>query len=93
MQLYWSLIRAFTRRGTVQNVFNFYFDCNLKDLIENITASILICRKNQFKINYNVGYVFRDIDTKEFDYYYVSNNNLILDSAILILTYEDSPAG
>ena len=70
----------------MQNVFNFYFDRDLQDLIENIAASIMRYRKNRFKINYGFGYVLRDVDTKEFRYYHVSNNNLMLDTAMLIST-------
>ena len=74
--LYWSSICTFIRRGTMQNVFNFYFYRNLQDLIENISASIMRYQKNRFKINFGFGFVLRDVDTKEFCYYHVSNNNL-----------------
>ena len=39
MRLYWSSIRTFIRRGTVQNVFNFYFDRDFQDNVENIAVS------------------------------------------------------
>ena len=59
MRLCWSSIRTFIRRGTVQNVFNFYFDLDLQDLIGNIAASIVRYRKKRFKINFGFGYVLR----------------------------------
>ena len=71
MRLYWSSIRTFIRRGAKQNVFIFYFDRNLQDLIENIAASIMRYRTNRFKISNCFGYVLRDIDTNEFRYYHV----------------------
>ena len=86
MRLYWSSIRTFIRRGTVQNVFNFYFDRDFQDMVENIAVSIMRYRKNRFKINYGFGYVLKNIDTSQFRYYHVSNNNLMLDTAMLIST-------
>ena len=55
MRLYWSSIRTFICRGTVQNMFNFYFDRDLQDFIKNIAAFIMRYRKNQFKINLGLG--------------------------------------
>ena len=55
MRLYWSSVRTFIRRGTVQNVFNFYFDRDFQDMVENIAVSIMTYRKNRFKINYGFG--------------------------------------
>ena len=86
MRLYWSLIRTFICKGTVQNKFNFYFNRDLQNLIESIAASIVRYRKNRFKINFGFGYLLRDIDAKEFRYYHFSNKNLMLDTAILIST-------
>ena len=86
MRLYWSSIRTFIRRGTVQNVFNFYFDRDFQDMVESIAVSIMKYRKNRFKINYGFGYVLKNIDTSQIRYYHVSNNNLMLDTAMLIST-------
>ena len=86
MRLYWSSIRTFICRGTVQNLFNFYFDRDFQDMVENIAVSIMRYRKNWFKINYGFGYVLKNIDTSQFRYYHVSNNNLMLNTAMLIST-------
>ena len=34
MQKYWTSIRTFTKKGKVQNIFNFFYDKDFKDLIE-----------------------------------------------------------
>ena len=41
-------------------------------------------RENRFKINYDFGFVLKNIETGEFRYYHVSNNSLMLDTAVLI---------
>ena len=86
MRLYWSSICIFICRGTVQNVFNFYFDCDFQDMVKNIAISIMRYRKNRFKINYGFDCVLKNIDASQFRYYHVSNNNLMLDTTLLILT-------
>ena len=37
MQKYWTSIRTVTKRGKVQNIFNFFYDGDFKDLIETLT--------------------------------------------------------
>ena len=47
IQKYCTNIRTFTKRGKVQNIFNFFYDRNFKDLIEEITKKIM---KYQIKL-------------------------------------------
>ena len=43
-------------------------------MVERIAQAIMHNRKNQFKINFAVGHVLRDMETGEFRYYHPSNN-------------------
>ena len=54
-------------------------------MVLNILSSIIQNQTNRFKINYNLGYVLRNIETDQFRYYHPSHNNAqVLDTAVLI---------
>ena len=80
----WDSIRTFSRRGPVQNLFNFYYSDDVCNLIGRIAKTIMKKQENRFKINYGFGFVLKNIETGEFRYYHASNNSLMLDAAVLI---------
>ena len=68
----------------MQNIFNFFYDKDFKDLIEKITHRIMKYQTNRFKINYILAFIFKNIETKELRYYHSSFNNAqILEAALL----------
>ena len=87
---YWSSIRTFSRKNKVQTIFNFYYNKNLKEMVQNITEAIMKEQKNCFKINYSLAYVLRSIETNELRYFHASfNNHLMLESALLISSRQE----
>ena len=80
----WDSIRTFSRRGPVQNLFNFYYSDDVCNLIDRLAKTIMKNQENRFKINYGFGFVLKNIETGEFRYYHASNNSLMLDAAVLI---------
>ena len=84
IHLNWDSIRTFSRRGPIQNLFNFYYNDDMRNLIVDIAKTIMKNQKTQFKINYSFGFVLRNIETGDFRYYHASNNTLMLDTAVLI---------
>ena len=84
IHLNWDSIRTFSRRGPVQNLFNFYYSDDVCNLIGRIAKTIMKKQENRFKINYGFGFVLKNIETGEFRYYHASNNSLMLDAAVLI---------
>ena len=85
MKKYWSSIHTFSRKNKVQNIFNFYYNKDLKEMVQNITEAIMKEQKNRFKINYSLAYVLRNIETDELRYFHASyNNHLMLETALLI---------
>ena len=86
----WSNVLLFTRRGAVQDLHNFYYNSNYKDMVLNILSSIIQNQINQFKINYSLGYVLRNFETDQFRYYNPSHSNAqVLNSAVLISSAEE----
>ena len=82
---YWSSIRTFSKKNKVQNIFNFYYKKDLKEMIQKVTETIMKEQKNLFKINYSLAYNLRNIETEEFRYFHASyNNHLMLETALLI---------
>ena len=82
---YWSSIRSFIRNNKVQSIFNFYYNKDLKELIEKILEIILKQQKTRFKINYSLAYILKNIETEELRYFHASyNNHLMLKTALLI---------
>ena len=69
---YWSSIRTFRKKNKVQNIFNFYYNKDLKEMIQKITETIMKEQKNCFKINYSLAYILRNIETDELRYFYAS---------------------
>ena len=53
---YWSSIRSFIRNNKVLSIFNFYYNKDLKELIEKILEINLKQQKNCFKISYSLAY-------------------------------------
>ena len=41
MKKYWSSIRTFTKKNKVSNIFNLYYNKDLKEMIEKITEAII----------------------------------------------------
>ena len=62
---YWSSIRSFIRNNKVQSIFNFYYNKDLKELIEKILKIILKQQKTRFKINCSLAYFLKNIETEE----------------------------
>ena len=56
MKKYWSCIRTFSRKNKVQNIFNFYYNKDMKGMVQNISEAIMKKQKNRFKINYSLAY-------------------------------------
>ena len=82
---YWSSIRTFSRKNKAQNIFNFYYNKDMKEMVQNISEAIMKEQKNRFKINYSLAYVLRNIETNELRYFHASyNNHLMLETALLI---------
>ena len=67
---YWSSIRTFSRKNKMQNIFNFYYNKDLKEIIQKITKAIMKEQKNRFKINYSLAYILRNIETDELRYFH-----------------------
>ena len=90
MQKYWGSIRSFTKKGKIQNIFNIFYDRDFKDLIEAIAERIMAYQKNRFKINYSLGFILKNLETKELRYYHASFNNAqMLETALLINNRKD----
>ena len=90
MQKYWGSIRSFTKKGKIQNIYNIFYDRDFKDLIETTAERIMTYQKNRFKINYSLGFILKNIETKELRYYHASFNNAqILETALLINNQKD----
>ena len=81
--LNWDSFRTFSRRGPVQNLFNFYCSDDGCNLIGCIAKTIMKNQESRFKINYGFGFVLKNIETSKFRYYHASNNSLMLDAAVL----------
>ena len=85
---YWSSIRTFSKKNKVQNIFNFYYNKNLKEMVKKITEAIMKEEKNCFKINYSLAYILRNVIyfiSSELCYFHASyNNHLMLEIALLI---------
>ena len=82
---YWSSIRTFSRKNKVQNIFNFYYNKDMKEMVQNISEAIMKEQENRFKINYSLAYVLKNIETNELRYFHSSyNNHLMLETALLI---------
>ena len=85
MKKYWSSIRTFRRKNKVQNIFNFYYNKDMKVMVQNISEAFMKEQENRFKINYSLAYVLRNIETNELRYFHSSyNNHLMLETALLI---------
>ena len=85
MQKYCSNIQTFTKRGKVQNIFNFFYDKDFKNLIKKITHQIMKYYANRFKINNSLAFLLNNTETKELRYDHSSFNNAqILETALLI---------
>ena len=85
MKKYWSSIRTFSRKNKVQNIFNFYYNKDMKEMVQNISEAIMKEQENRFKINYSLAYVLKNIETNELRYFHSSyNNHLMLETALLI---------
>ena len=85
MKKYWSSIRTFNKKNKVQNIFNFYYNKDLKEMIQKITETIMKEQKNHLKINYSLAYILRNIETNELRYFQAScNNHLMLETALLV---------
>ena len=84
IRLNWDSIRTFSRRGPIQNLFNFYYNDDMRNLIVDIAKTIMKNQKTRFKINYSFEFVLRNIETGDFRYYHASNNTLMLDTAVLV---------
>ena len=86
----WLSIRSFIKNNKVQSIFNFYFNKDLKELIEKILEIILKQQKNRFKINYSLAYILKNIETEELRYFHASyNNHLMLKTALLITNRQE----
>ena len=82
---YWSSIRTFSKKNKVQNIFDFYYNKDLKEMIQKILKTIMKEQKNRFKINYSLAYILRNIETDELRYFHASyNNHLMLETTLLI---------
>ena len=82
---YWSSICTFSRKNKVQNIFNFHYNKDMKEMVQNISEAIMKEQKNRFKINHSLAYVLRNIENDELRYFHASyNNRLMLETALLI---------
>ena len=88
MKKYWSSIRTFSKKNKVQNIFNFYYNKDLKEMVKKITEAIRKEQKNYFKINYSLAYILRNVIyfiSSELCYFQASyNSHLMLEIALLI---------
>ena len=73
---HWSSICTYTRLGPLQDIFNFYYDRMLRDLVDKILTKIIQKQKSSFKINHSFGFVLRNIETQSYRYYYSSDSNV-----------------
>ena len=82
---YWSSFRTFSRKNKVQNIFNFYYNKDMKEMVQNISEAIMKEQKNRFKINHSLAYILRNIENDELRYFDASyNNHLMLETVLLI---------
>ena len=51
----WDCIHTFSRRGPVQNLFNFYYRDDVCNLIDRIAKTIMKNQENRFKITMVLG--------------------------------------
>ena len=49
MKKYWSSIRTFSRKNKVQNIFNFYYKKDMKEMVQNISEAIMKEQKSALK--------------------------------------------
>ena len=83
---YWSSIRTFSKKNKVQNIFNFYYNKDLKEKIQKITETIMKQQENLFKINYNLACILRNIETDELRYFHSSYNNHLMLQTVLVIS-------
>ena len=90
VQKHWSSIKTFIRIGKSKTYAIFFYNCGFREMIHNVSELTMNNVKSHFKVNYSLGYVLRNIESKILRYYYASSNNLVvLDTARLVSNRQD----
>ena len=90
MKKCWSSIHTFSKKNKVQNIFNIYYNKDLKEMVQKIMETIMKEQKNRFKIKYSLAYILGNIETDELrDFHASYNNHLMLETALLISNMQE----
>ena len=85
----WKSIKAFSKQGCVQDIFNFYINDDLFSS-KNDFLGTFHKQRSRFKINFSFGFILRDCGDNSFWYWYTSNGvDRILDQPLHITNFSD----
>ena len=81
----WSQIRTRSVIRPVQDIYNFFLNSNINDLLDQIHKTIMSNQNSRFKINFNFGYILKNIESDASRFFHPSyNNHCVLNTAKLI---------
>ena len=81
----WSQIRTRSVIRPIQDIFNFFLNSNINDLLNQIHSTIMSKQNSRFKINFSFGYILKNIESDALRFFHPSyNNNCVLNTAELI---------
>ena len=69
----------------VQDIYNFFLNSNINDLLDQIHKTIMSNQNSRFKINFSFGYILKNIESDALRFFHPSyNNHCVLNTAKLI---------
>ena len=81
----WSQIRTRSVIRPVQDIYNFFLNSNINDLLDQIHKTIMSNQNSRFKINFSFGYILKNIESGALRFSHPSyNNHCVLNTAKLI---------
>ena len=86
----WSQIRTRSVVRPVQDIYNFFLNSNINDLLDQIHKTIMNNQNSRFKINFSFGYILKNIESDALRFFHPSyNNHCVLNTAKLISNSEE----
>ena len=81
----WSQIRTRSVIRPVHDIFNFFLNSNINDLLDQIYKAIMSNHNSRFKINFSFGYILKNNESGAMRFFHSSyNNHCVLNTAKLI---------
>ena len=81
----WSQVRTRSVIRSVQDIYNFFLNFNINDLLDQIHKTIMSNQNSRFKINFSFGYILKNIESDALCFFHPSyNNHCVLNTAKLI---------